>query len=125
MMQYQPLDFQSVDSGELQAAELTQERLKSERRQLGGLLLLLGTCVTFQPFADVSSLVGAGATGASTLLERATLSAGLIQIVFGSLSMFVGYLSMVHDYGNHRISGFLIGLTQLAWMPFIIGMWNI
>lgn len=112
---------ESLDTIELQHAEIMRERLRAERRQLGGLMLLLGTCATIQPLASVSTLVGAENTLASTAMEIASLSAGLAQILFGSTSVFVGYLSMVHDYGDQWLSGCLITLTQLAWLPFVVG----
>lgn len=100
-----------------------QERLRSDRRQLGGMLLALGICITFQPLAGMESFIGhnfeLGGTRFSTIW---VLCAGIVQIVFGTLAMVVGYLALVHDYGDRRLTGVLIAATLLAWIPFLTGI---
>jgi hypothetical protein len=113
---------QSIDSPEFPTVAVGRERLKSDRRQLGGLMLLFATCATIQPLAGIASLTGTDDTGAATPLEKAALASGLIQVFFGSLGMIVGYLSLIHDYGNNKMSGTLIFLTLFGLMPFITGM---
>jgi hypothetical protein len=34
----------------------------------------------------------------------------------------VGYMSLVHDYGDRRMTGFLIIITQFAWVPFMVDL---
>ena len=111
-----------IDMTEFPTARVGIERYKADKRQLGGILLLLGTCAAFQPLTSIASLVGYNSTNASTPLERASLFAGLIELVFGSLAMLVGYLNLVHDLRNSSLSGVLILITQLAWAPFITAM---
>jgi hypothetical protein len=102
-----------------------RERFISDRRQLGGLCLVLGTCATFQPLGTIASLVGVEDVHASNtrlILDTIVLTSAILQFLFGTLAMVVGYLSLVHGYGNYRLTGSLIIFTQLAWMPFITGM---
>jgi hypothetical protein len=98
------------------------ERFRSERRQIGGLMLLFGTCVAFQPLANVAALIGADDEAASTPLEQASLTGGFCQVAFGGMAMVVGCLSLVHSYGNANLSAFLILLAQTAWMPCVTDM---
>jgi hypothetical protein len=116
-MKGEPIDMSVITT----PAAVGNERFRSERRQIGGLMLLLGTCVAFQPLANIASLIGTDDDdeAASTPLERASLAAGFCQVAFGGMSMMVGYLSLVHTYGNANLSAFLILLTQMAWVPFI------
>ena len=128
------------------------QRYQSDKRQLGGLLLVLGICATFQPLDNICTLIGNGyngdiavgiVDGASgsevlisqnddnisnndlTAIEKSQMAAGLIQIGFGCLGIVVGYLSLVHDYGSKKLSVALIILTQLAWMPYLVELCNI
>jgi len=100
-----------------------QERLRSDRRQLGGMLLAMGVCVTFQPLLGMESLIGfTSDMGGEAFNRRWLISCGILQIIFGILAMVVGYLAVVHDYGNRRLTGTLILLTQLSWIPFATGI---
>lgn len=100
-----------------------QERLRSDRRQLGGMLLAMGVCVTFQPLLGMESLIGfTSDTGGAAFNRGWLISCGILQILFGILAMVVGYLALVHDYGNRRLTGTLILLTQLSWIPFATGI---
>ncbi|KAL3925886.1 MAG: hypothetical protein SGILL_000098 [Bacillariaceae sp.] len=120
-------DDDENDKNEEEVAFLNvgRERFTSDRRQIGGLMLVLGTCATFQPLAAIASLTGVdddGSGNSLSTLETVTLASGVLQFLFGTLAMVVGYLSLVHDYGDSRLTGGLIIFTQLAWMPFITGM---
>lgn len=97
-----------------------KERIKAERRQLGGLMLLLATCVTLQPLPEIVSLIGRDDTRSA--IEISSLASGLVQVVFGSLGMLVGYLNLFHDYRNGKLSGALILLVQSAWAPFVTSL---
>ncbi len=99
------------------------ERLRSDRRQLGGMLLAMGVCVTFQPLLGMDSLIGFNSDLGGTVFDGWWLIiCGILQILFGALAMVVGYLALVHDYGNRRLTGTLILLTQLSWVPFATGI---
>ncbi len=60
--------------------------------------------------------------GGTTFSTIWLLCTGIVQIIFGTLAMVVGYLSLVHDYGNRRLTGTLIAVTLLAWIPFLTGI---
>ena len=48
-------------------------RLRSDRRQLGGMLLAMGICVTFQPLAGVASLIDVNEDASSTAVDSVWL----------------------------------------------------
>jgi hypothetical protein len=50
------------------------------------------------------------------------LIAGIALTIFGTVAMLVGYLALVHDYGHRAMTGGLIAITQLAWIPFIVDL---
>jgi len=105
------------------ASTIGLERFRSDRRQLGGMLLVMGVCVTFQPLAGIASLISVDQDASRTSFDRIWLiCCGIIQIIFGTLAMVVGYLGLVHDYGNRRLTGTLLLITQLSWIPFVTGI---
>lgn len=96
------------------------ERFRSDRRQLGGLLLVLGVCVAFQPLTGTVSLINANQDASRTVFDNLwVLFCGILQLILGTLAMAVGYLGLVHDYGNRRLTGTLLLMTQLLWIPFV------
>jgi hypothetical protein len=99
------------------------ERFRSDRRQLGGLLLVMGMCVTFQPVAGIASLIGVNQDASRTAVDSIWLiCCGIIQIIFGTLAMVTGYLGLVHDFGNRRLTGALLLITLLSCIPFVTGI---
>lgn len=125
-VQYGNLSEAPEDGEELYFLNAGRERFNSNKRQLGGLCLVLGTCAAFQPLATIASLIGLedeNTTNAGlSRIETVTLISALLQFLLGSLAMVVGYLNLVHDYGHYLLTGSLIMFTQLAWLPFITGM---
>jgi hypothetical protein len=101
-------------------AALGAERFRSERCQIGGLMLLLGTCVALQPLANIASLINTD--DERSHIEKASLAGGFFQVAFGGMAMMVGYLSLVQSFGNPNLSVALILLTQTAWIPYITDM---
>jgi hypothetical protein len=104
---------------------LGQERFKSDKRQLGGMLMLLGTAALVFPLANIATRVGPDGTTASEGIPLSSLIAGVFTINMGIVSMVLGYLSLVHDYGNKYLTGSLIAFTQFAWMPFITDLTDV
>lgn len=97
------------------------ERFKKDVRAFAGLLLLLGAAATFNPLANIA----AGITPGSLPTEGVPLwglIAGIVQTIIGTFAMLVGYLALVHDYGNRILTGSLIAVTQLAWIPFLVDL---
>lgn len=104
-------------------SSLGLECSRSDRRQLGGLLLAIGVCVTFQPLDGIALLVNVKQDASKSDFDTLWLiCCGIIQVVFGTLAMVVGYLALVHDYSNRRLTGTLILVTQLSWIPFLTGI---
>jgi hypothetical protein len=104
---------------------LGQERFKSDKRQLGGMLMLLGTTALVFPLANIATKVGPDGTTASENIPLSSLIASVFVVNMGIVSMVLGYLSLVHDYGNKYLTGSLIAFTQLAWVPFITDLTNV
>ena len=96
-----------------------EERLKGDTRQMGGMLLILGAAALIFPQANLASLVGPDGTTASEGIPASSLAASVFVITMGMIGMVIGYMQLVHDYGNKNLTGFLILFTQLAWVPFI------
>lgn len=82
-------------------------------------MLLLGICATIEPLADIAYFIGEGDIEDRELIHMASFAAGLAQIVVGSAAVVVGFLSLVHDGGNKKLSKSLLVLVQLVWAPFI------
>ncbi len=102
-----------------QVSQIGLERFKADKRQIGGLLLLTAIVATVQPLASIASLIGPDGTTASEGIPASSLAAGIFQVFMGTVGVFVGYMSLVHDQGNKYLTGFLILITQLAFVPFL------
>jgi len=97
-----------------------QLRLQSDKRQLGGLMMLLGSAALVYPEADLATLIGPnGSTGEDTGIQLTSLVAAVVIVFYGIVSIVTGYLQAVHDVGNVNLTGFLLLWGQLAWMPFL------
>jgi hypothetical protein len=98
-------------------------RFISEKRQVGGLLLVTGFCALIQPLGGIVTAVGKDTTVASSL-GVASLIGGLCLAKLGLLSVFAGYSQVVHDHvlGGKYLIGYLILWTQTAFIPYITGM---
>jgi len=96
------------------------ERLKSDYRMYGGLLLTLGICAAYGSFADIATL-----DSPNSALQVATLVAAILQAVFGLTCMFVGLCSVVMDIGNTKLTTLACVCIQLAWCPFLVGLTTI
>ena len=58
----------------------------------------------------------------STHIPLWGLIAGIALTIFGTVVMLVGFLALVHDYGHRALTGGLIAITQLVWIPFIVDL---
>lgn len=101
------------------------ERFKADKRQFAGLMFALAICITFQPLAGIVSAIGPNGTTASSGLPLAGLISGLILVVAGTLGMYTGYMGAVQDYGSKYLTGALLVLIQLTWMPFLTDLTNV
>eukprot|EP00980_Cylindrotheca_fusiformis_P001395 scaffold345_cov134-Cylindrotheca_fusiformis.AAC.6 len=102
----------------LNVEDIGSVRFKADRRQLGGIMLLLGVCATIEPLTDITYFIGEGEFEDRETIQIASFAAGLAQLVFGSVAVVVGFLSLVHDFGNQTLSTSLLVLVQTAWAPF-------
>jgi hypothetical protein len=100
-------------------------RLISDRRQLAGILLLLGVCATIEPLVDISIFVGKEGFKDGTPVMIASFVAALVQVVFGCLATAVGFLHLVLDCGSPALSGALVVAVQGAWAPFVVRLYKL
>eukprot|EP00535_Pseudo-nitzschia_heimii_P002295 CAMPEP_0197188390 /NCGR_PEP_ID=MMETSP1423-20130617/17708_1 /TAXON_ID=476441 /ORGANISM="Pseudo-nitzschia heimii, Strain UNC1101" /LENGTH=749 /DNA_ID=CAMNT_0042640199 /DNA_START=73 /DNA_END=2322 /DNA_ORIENTATION=- len=102
---------------------LGSERFRSDRRQLGGLLLVIGGFITFQPLDGIATLIHLKQDASEDNFDTMWLIfCGSIQMIFGTLAMVVGYLALVQDCGNYRLTGALMLATHLSWIPYLTGI---
>jgi hypothetical protein len=66
--------------------------------------------------------MGSNPDPSTELLNFMLVVGGGCQMLFGALALFVGYLVTVHDVFSSCLTAVLIGLIQLAWVPFVTGM---
>lgn len=81
--------------------------------------------MTFQPLANVSAAIGPDGTTPSSGLPLAGLISGVIVIFVGTVSMVTGYLGAIHDYGNKYLTGAILVIIQLTWLPFLTDLTNV
>lgn len=102
----------------------TGYRFQSDKRQAGGLLMLLGFCAIVQPAADIVS--GFGPDGALVTdageIPFWQLVGGLCVFINGILAVTLGYLATVHDYTHVYFTQLLMVTIQTAWIPYITNM---
>jgi hypothetical protein len=100
------------------ASSMGNERFKADVRCFGGLLLVLGAMATINPLANVAAGITPGMLPTEGI-PLWSLIGGVSVVIMGTLAMLVGYLALVHEYGNRILTASLIAVTQLAWIPFI------
>lgn len=103
-------------------AILGLERFKSDKRQLGGLLMFLSTAALVFPMANLATLIGPDGTTASEGIPLVSLIAAVLTIVLGIMGIAIGYMQAIHDYGNKYLTILLLFWNQFAWIPFITDM---
>lgn len=90
-------------------------RYDADKRQLAGLLMITGFCAVIFPLAGVAAAInGNMGTTVTEGLPFAGLFGGLCVVTVGVLSVLVGYLELVHDWGNKMVTGALLIFTQSA-----------
>ena len=94
------------------------ERFRSEKRQLGGLMLVLAVCATFQPLGTIAALAGPNNTTPTSGLDFYSLFGSCILILIGVFGVLVGFQALVMDQGGRFLTGMAVVVTQLAWIPF-------
>ena len=97
-------------------------RLQADQRQFGGMLLVFSAAAITFPLANIATLVGPDGTTADEGIPLTSLIASIFVVTIGIVGMITGYLSLLHDFNHKYLSGALIVLSQLAWVPFITDM---
>jgi hypothetical protein len=120
------IGYNNSNDIEAPAPELTVGllRFQTDRRQLGGLILSLAICVTFQPLVNVASNVDPSGS-LSNDSSAVSLAAGLVQVIVGLLGMLAGQLALVYDQGNKYLTATICLITQFAWFPFLYDLQRI
>lgn len=93
-------------------------KLKTELRQIAGLLLLCGFCALIQPVGNVVSQVDTSPT--KTPLAR--LVGGFFLLKLGITSLFIGYCQLVQDWSHKYLTLYAIFWCQLAFVPYVSDM---
>jgi hypothetical protein len=89
------------------------QRFLADKRQFGGLLFGLGIASMFQPLANVAAAIGPDGTTMTTGIAFSALFAGVSVIFLGLVATVVGYLQLVHDWGNKYLTGFACFTCQV------------
>lgn len=58
------------------------------------------------------------------LLNVFLILGGVVQVVIGGLGLLVGYITVVHDFGNLWLTRVVILVGQLSWIPLLTGTQN-
>ena len=98
------------------------ERFESDKRQFGGLLIIMSAMAVLHPLANIASGIGPDGTTPTSGVPLWTIIAGLCDVLFGTIGMLTGYLALVHDYHNLKLTTVFLILAQLAWVPYITDM---
>jgi hypothetical protein len=89
------------------------QRFLADKRQFGGLLFGLGLASMFQPLANVAAAIGPDGTTVTSGIPFSALFAGVSVIFLGLVATVVGYLQLVHDWGNKYLTGFAAFTCQV------------
>lgn len=98
-------------------------------------MMLFAICVMVYPQVKIARLTGESevATEAveivstkqfeinNELLHLFLVLGGICLVVFGSFALFIGFLTVVHDFGNVWLTRLLILVAQTSWIPFLAG----
>ena len=94
----------------------TAFRFQSDKRQFGGLLMLLSLCTVIMPLANIVSAFGPNGANSKdpSTIPFWGIVAGLCVFVFGVTGVLTGYMATVHDYSNRFLNIFLMIAIQTA-----------
>jgi hypothetical protein len=89
------------------------QRFLADKRQFAGLLFGLGIASMFQPLANVATAIGPNGSTVTSGILFSTLFGGLSVVFLGLVATIVGYLQLVHDWGNKYLTGFAAFTVQV------------
>lgn len=98
-------------------------------------MMLFGICVMVFPQVKNARLTGETGVAAEVidivstrefeindeLFEMFQVLGGVCLVVFGCFSLFIGYLTVVHDFGNVWLTRLLILVAQTSWITLLTG----
>lgn len=98
-------------------------------------MMLFGICVLVYPQVKSANLTGGQKVATEVigivssgqvsidydLLELFLVLGGICQVVFGAFGLFLGYLTVVHDFGSVWLTRLLILVAQTSWIPLLAG----
>jgi len=99
-------------------------RFQSDKRQFGGLLMLLSFCLIVMPLASIAGAFGpdgANTTDASTIPFWGMFG-GLCIFITGVAGVITGYMAAVHDWSHWHLTVFLKFAVQTAWISYMTDM---
>ena len=90
--------------------------MQADKRQFGGMLMLLGFCAIIQPLANLVSAFGPDGANSTDPGDIAFWGMiGAFCLLFnGILAVFVGYLSNVLDFSHKHLTTFNIIMIQVS-----------
>jgi hypothetical protein len=91
-----------------------EQRFIADKRQIAALLMLTGFCAIIQPTFSSAAAIGADGGTVTEGVPMAVLVGGLCLITTGVLSVYVGYMQVVHDWGHKFLTGAAILFVQTA-----------
>lgn len=89
--------------------------IQSDRRQFGGMLMLLGFCAIIQPLKNVVSGFGPDGANETDPGEIAfwRLVGAFCLFITGIFAVVTGYIATVHDWSHQYITSILIVMIQV------------
>jgi len=90
------------------------ERLVSDKRQLAGMLMVLGFCAVIQPIANVAVYIQPDGATPTQGIQFAQFFGGVCLLAIGAGSVAAGFSELVYGWANFKIYGWLALLTQTA-----------
>jgi hypothetical protein len=92
--------------------------MQSDKRQFGGMLMLLGFCAVIQPLANLVGAFGPDGANSTHLGEIPFWGmVGAFCLLFnGIFAVFTGYVSNVHDWSHRYLTSMLIITIQVSAM---------
>lgn len=107
------------DNNNTPVITIGNQRFQSERRQYGGLLILLGFCALIQPLANISTFVDSnGPTPQDpTQVNYWQFVGSCCLFAIGVTAMLEGYVEAIQDWGEVTLHTIGIVITQVRKIP--------
>lgn len=101
-------------------------------------MMIFGICVLVYPQVKNANLTGGQEVATEVIgivssgqvnvdydpLKLLLVLGGICQVVYGAFGLFLGYLTVVHDFGSVWLTRSLILVAQTSWIPLLAGTWT-